>query len=320
MNVSVLSKPTFFRHPIKIVFLDDNQTFLDMLSMEFLQHENMVMLTDPNDAMLLINKSERDIVELIRMEDSDNLDCKSELDTHILNIIYDGSRFNNVAVLVIDYEMPTINGIDFCKKLKDKNIYKILLTAEADKDMAISAFNAGIIDKFILKTNDKLYDEILTSIDDLTFKYFNELAKSLLRYSESFKRLLNNESYQKIFNKVMISSDAVEYYLVDNLGSYLFLNKNANPTWLIVCDQRKANEQAELLSGYGFSESIIKKVQKKENILFLLSDSEHKESALNWEKYIFDSNKLDDDYSYSIISGSLMKSILWERVIPYEHA
>ena len=318
---NIITKPTCFHHPVKIVFLDDNQTFLNVLSMDFGQKENMVMLTDPDNAMLLINQSRGDIVESIRMEDSDTVDCKRGLeDNHILNIIYDKSRFDNVAVLVIDYEMPTINGIEFCKKLKDKNIYKILLTAEADKDMAISAFNSGIINKFILKTNDNLYEEILISIEDLTFKYFNELAKSSLKGGDSVKRLLNNDSYKKIFKEVMTNSDAVEYYLVDGLGSYLFLDKNAKPTWLIVCDQRKANEQADLLSGYGFAESTIKKVNDKENILFLLSDSEYKESALNLEKYIFESNKLDDDYSYSVVSGSITKSISWGSIVSHDNA
>jgi CheY-like chemotaxis protein len=315
----VVSKPTCFRHPVKIVFLDDNQTFLDMLSMEFGQKDNMIMLTDPNDAMFLINESRGDIVELSRLVSSDNADCKRGHDNNILNIMYDKSRFDNVAVLVIDYEMPTINGIEFCKKLIDRNIYKILLTAEADKDMAINAFNNGIINKFILKTNDNLYEEILTSIDDLTVKYFNEFSKSYLNGSvEKVKHLLNNNSYKKIFNEVMTDSDAVEYYLVDDLGSYLFLDKNAKPTWLIVCDQQKANEQADLLSGYGFAESTIKKIKNKENILFLLSDSEHKESALNWKQYILESNKLDNDYSYSVVSGSLAMSISWESVAPYE--
>ncbi len=318
MSIAV-SKPTSFHHPVKIVFLDDNQNFLNVLSMEFCQKDNMVMLTEPNDAMHLINTSRGDTVELIRMEDSENVDCKRELDNHIFNIIYDKSRFSNVAILVIDYEMPTINGIEFCKKLKDKNIFKILLTAEADKDIAISAFNSGVIDKFILKTNDNLYDEILTSVDDLTFKYFNELAKSSIKVSgDSVKRLLNNDYYKQIFNEVMINSNAVEYYLVDDLGSYLFLDKNAKPTWLIVCDQRKANEQADLLSGYGFAESTIKKIKDKESILFLLSDSEHKEPALNWEKYIFESNKLVDGYSYSVVSGSLTNSISWGSVASYE--
>ena len=315
----VVSKPTCFHYPVKIIFLDDNQTFLNVLSMEFSQPDNMIMLTDPNDAMLLINQSKDDILELNGMEDRDNIDCWNRVnDNPIINIIYDESRFDNVAVLVVDYEMPTINGIEFCEKIKDKNIFKILLTADADNNMAVSAFNNGTIDKFILKTNDNLYDEILTSIDDLIFKYFNELSKlSLKSGGVKLKSILDNKSYKKIFNEVMVKSNAVEYYLVDDLGSYLFLSAKSEPTWLIVCDQEKANEQADLLKGYGFEACYVKKIKDKENILFLLSVNEYKEPAENWTKYMFESQKLDDDYSYSVVSDSLTNSISWETVVRY---
>lgn len=300
-------KLTYFYHPIKIIFLDDDQIFLNTLSLEFGHRKDMVMLTDPDSAMFLIKQSKTNMLA-------------SNNDGNFFDTIYEKSRFNHVAVLVVDYTMPTINGVEFCNKLKDQNIFKILLTAQADKDIAIDAFNNGTIDKFILKTTDYLYEEILTAIDELTFKYFNERSKLLpISRSEQLQRILNNDSYKKIFNDVMTKNNAIEYYLIDDLGSCLFLDKNSKPLWLIICDQKKANEQADLLGGYNFPEETIKKIQGKENILFFLSDSEYKEPSLNWKKYIFEAKKLDDNYSYSIVSGQLTHSISWSNIAPYEN-
>ena len=135
----------------------------------------------------------------------------------MLNLIYDKKRFDNVAVLVVDYEMPDINGIEFCQKLKKRKIFKIMLTAEADKDTAIKAFNNGLIDKFILKTSEDLYSEITFAVQELTQRYFKELSPN--GHSSSINALFNNESYLQLFAKVVSQVQPVEYYLVDNSGS-----------------------------------------------------------------------------------------------------
>lgn len=322
MSISVLAKPTCFHHPVKVLFLDDNQAFLNVLSMEFGQKENFIMLTDPDEAMHLINQSREGAVESNLLKNKNNTDDAPCVNNNsLLDLIYEQSRFDNVAVLVVDYEMPAINGVEFCEKLKGKTIFKILLTAEADKDIAISAFNNGTIDKFILKTNDNLYAELLNSIDELTNRYFNEQSQIPLKISDdSLKSLFNDEQYKKVFHEIKRNGRAVEYYLVDGVGSFLFLSKNAEPTWLIVSDKRKAHEQAELLMGYGFTPDAIQKIKSQDSILFLLSDSEYKEPASQWGKYMFEAKRLDENYSYSVVHGALVDSIRWEDVTPYEDA
>ena len=235
-----------------------------------------------------------------------------------LNLIYDKTRFNTVAILVVDYEMPDINGIEFCKKLKERKVSKIMLTAEADKDTAIKAFNNGLIDKFILKTNENLYQEITLAVHELTQRYFRELSRNIINgYSSPIDTLFGNKLYQKLFADVVIQAQAVEYYLVDNSGSILFLDKNANPTWLIVRHTKELTDQLDLLEGYELPDHIINSVAKKEKILFLLSEKEYKKPIGEWVDYLFDSRKLDDSYYYSIIQAPLTDSIEWDRVVSY---
>ena len=314
------SKPSCFYHPVNIIFLDDNQAFLDVLSLEFGQNKNMIMLTNPDDAMRLIAKSRDNISNSYGMKNNNNIEQIQGADNvGLMEIIYDQSRFDNVAVLVVDYEMPDINGIEFCEKIKDKPIYKILLTAEADKDIAINAFNNGLIDKFILKTTNSLYSELLASIDELTHKYFDGLSKFASNMGgRNLNLLLNQEAYRKLFHKVKDQHQAVEYYLVDGSGSFLFLAKNGDLAWLLVCDQNKANEHSDLLSGYGFSQDIVQKIKERESILFLLTENEYKEPALQWRKYIFDAKKLDANYSYSVVHAPITGSINWEIIMSYE--
>jgi DNA-binding NarL/FixJ family response regulator len=57
------------------------------------------------------------------------------------------------AVVISDFRMPVMNGIDLCSKIGiiDNNIQKILLTGYAELQMAIDAINRGKINAFLTK-------------------------------------------------------------------------------------------------------------------------------------------------------------------------
>lgn len=313
---------TGFYHPTKVVFLDDNQGFLDAIALELHDHElDVHLISSPDEAKQLIFNSNKNILgpEIIK-EDGVSVDSDSTSLIHNkINVIYDPSRFDKIAVLVVDYSMPEINGIDFCKQLGNIPIFKILLTAEADSDIAINAFNDGLIDKFILKTHPNLIDKLKEYIGDLTSKYFaNSSRDSLSTGDRLLNSLLNNELFSELFNSVLKNSNAVEYYLVDRLGSFLFLTKHGDPTWLLISSQENVDEQVNLLSDYNFPEDLIRKLKNKEKLLFLFSEKEHKEDLMEWKKYIYESKKLDDTYNYAVVSGRLISSITWDNVVPYQ--
>lgn len=318
------AKPTCFYHPIKVIFLDDSRSFLDALDLEFAAQFNMVTFTNPDTAFKAIDNHNQNITQSI-FKLMNDVDSDTTTDrvigfevSNMLSPIYDKLRFDHVAILVVDYEMPDINGIEFCQKVKERNIFKIMLTAEADKDTAIKAFNQGLIDKFILKTNAELYSEITLAIQELTHRYFKEASSSLINeHICSLDVLFKNESYLQLFTEVVLKIQPVEYYLVDNSGSFLFLDKKANPTWLIVKHNNELNEQLELLQGYDVPDEIIESVAKKEKILFLLSEKEYKKPIDEWVNHMFDSKKLDNNYHYSIVNGQLSDSIDWDRVVSY---
>ena len=66
------------------------------------------------------------------------------------------------------------------------------------------------------------------------------------------------------------------------LEAVVFLDKDANPTWLIVRHNKELDEQVELLQGYDLPEQIMESVAKKEKILFLLSEKDYKKPISEW--------------------------------------
>jgi CheY-like chemotaxis protein len=311
-------------HPIKVVFLDDNRSFLDLLELEFGADINMLTFTNPDTALHEISSHSKDkspsffkLMNNINGDSTNNRVFNFDV-SNLLNFIYDKTRFAQVAILVIDYEMPDINGIEFCQKLKKSKIFKIMLTAEADKDTAINAFNKGLIDRFLLKTSENFYTEIRLATQELSHRYFRDFMLNLINGDgSSLHALFDNELYQQLFFKVASQTKAVEYYLVDTSGSFLFLDKNANPTWLVIRNLEELTEQIDLLQGYELPEQLMRSVAKKEKLLFLLSEKDYKKPISQWVNYLFDSKKLDDNYFYSIIQDQLTDSIDWTKVFSY---
>lgn len=327
--IKMLNKPikkvACLSHPITVLFLDDNQGFLDSLEMELGDYGRLVTFTNPQAAQTVLAQSKKDILQNVSKVFNDaDLDTLNEkhVDLDISNIhelIYDNSRFNHVAVLGVDYQMPTITGVEFCRSIQeDVNVYKIMLTAEAGKDTAIEAFNEGIIDKFLLKQSEHLCEQIVTAIEELKEKYFHNLTKSLINnLGIGLSNLLKSPEFLKLFNETLQSSHAVEYYLLDTSGSYLFLDESGYPTWLIVRSEEDYQEQIELLEGLGASEQMIADLMSREKILFMLSEEEYEEPVEKWADCMLRAAQLNNHCWYSIIKGKVKPSIKWPNIVSY---
>ncbi|MGW3571294.1 FAD-dependent oxidoreductase [Streptomyces sp. NPDC000941] len=78
-------------------------------------------------------------------------------------------RGDAVAVILADYRMPRMNGIEFLEQALD--IYpgarRVLLTAYADTDAAIDAINVVDLDHYLLKPWDPPEEKLYPVLDDL---------------------------------------------------------------------------------------------------------------------------------------------------------
>ncbi|HEU4349266.1 MAG TPA: response regulator, partial [Actinoplanes sp.] len=78
-------------------------------------------------------------------------------------------RGGRVAIMLADYRMPQMNGIEFLEQAMDlfPNARRALLTAYADTDAAISAINLVDVDHYLLKPWDPPEEKLYPVIDAL---------------------------------------------------------------------------------------------------------------------------------------------------------
>src|SRR3954470_4100644 len=78
-------------------------------------------------------------------------------------------RGGRVAVLLADYRMPQINGIEFLEQAMDlfPRARRALLTAYADTDAAIQAINLVDVDHYLLKPWDPVEEKLYPVVDAL---------------------------------------------------------------------------------------------------------------------------------------------------------
>lgn len=283
-------------HPTTAVFVDDSDTFL----------ENMIFQLDPNVPYKAYQEPMEALEYIMENKSLDTFPLKFIHKGHAGDLpesgiysvdyqfstlyeeVYNPNRFQNVSVAVIDYAMPRINGIELCQALQDTPIRKILLTGEADHNVAINAFNDGIIDKFIRKDQKSAGEMVNKAIFELQKLYFQErtiLITGALNAEQPC--FFQDPLYHSLFNTILSQTSACDVYLVESSGSFLFIEADKTPTWLLVKSREDLQEYLLVAQEYEASPQVIKSLEQGTKIPYFKNFADYSDAMNgNWEKYL----------------------------------
>lgn len=303
-------------YPTTTVFIDDNKGYLDYMKLNladvipcqffdapdvFLDHfkQNYQHKTFIDNCIL--NNTDHDSDENFSI----NFDINA-----IHQYVYNPNRFAEISTLVVDYSMPSMNGLELCQQIRqlNKEIRIIMLTGEADQTLAVNAFNAGLINKFIVKNNTDITRATLDSVLQQQQDYFLALSDSVLnKKTKQAKQILlslDDPNFINLFVKIKQQHRIVEYYSVTNTGSLLMLDENAKPSWLaILSDDQMAAFYVTAEYG-GSSQEILSALKDKKKIPFILSNEADYVLPNDWDDYFYPANLLkgQTDYYYAYIT------------------
>lgn len=182
--------------------------------------------------------------------------------------IYNPKRFEQISVIGADYAMPTINGLEFFRGIQEQVAKKMLITGEAGYALAVEAFNEGIIDKFIKKDEANLSNLLIQYAKELQAKYFLALTEDLFApiqdwQEEQFPSCLSDPIFVEHFKKICTDNNAVEYYLLDEHGSFLLLDADAKPSWFIVKNAKAMEGICEFVHDFNVAKDILEGLKQK---------------------------------------------------------
>jgi CheY-like chemotaxis protein len=176
-----ISMPVY-QHPTSVVLVDDSASFIASVEYQLKPSLAVKSFQDAHEALAwlgrLYHADEGKCLPIRIGYDEQTFSFERRtiaLDVdQVYRIVMDSERFQTAAVVVVDYAMSAINGLDFCRALRGLPCKKILFTGEANEMIAVEAFNQGLIDRYLKKGDPSAMDRLESEIETLEHEYFIE--------------------------------------------------------------------------------------------------------------------------------------------------
>ena len=287
-----------YLHPTLAVFVDDSPSFLESLTFQLGQRLQHMAFQDPVKALAWLRQSwhqhsMRDEADPLRIgfeEEGAILERRqiSIFLDRIYSIVTDKRRFSLPSVVVVDYAMPQMNGVEFCNEIKGLPIKKILLTGQADDKVAVEAFNRGLIDCFVRKSDPGALEGLGGAIARLQSEFFQgytcTLKDLLVRHTYAF--LLDPE-IEALVQELSSRYRFVEHYLFPNPPGILFVDKLGKTTLMVIETATGLTAQYEIAEDQGAPPELLNALRDHKLVPFF-SDTGGmylKEVGKNWLSY-----------------------------------
>ena len=223
-----------FYYPLKAMFIDDNAELLK--AYHYIDLPNKIITeSDPEKAVQeLINNTGKTCI-FHDITDGHYTDLSQTNDATVISftfnsikeLINDNDKYEKYGVVVTDYKMPIMNGIELCNNISELNIVKILLTGEYKPLDALTALHDDTIDYFLQKGKETTNDELLNSIRKLELKHFKNITQNFFNLTNNKFSFLADKAFAIIVNSIIKDNDITEYYLLNNTGCFLMINQTS---------------------------------------------------------------------------------------------
>ena len=326
-----------FYYPTQVILVDDDPDFLDAVSLILPRDLSYRLFQSARQALTHINSAQQH-AELIRRVYSSYKTGPFDSDTlthieinELYKEIYNAQRFNTPSIVIVDYSMPSMNGLEFCANLTNPNIKRILLTGQADTELAVQAFNAGLIDQFISKKDHDLEQKLKNSITTLQQHYFSKSFKLITDpvIANSQSRFISNPDFISYFNALRSRHKFIEYYLIDEpYSGFALLTPKGELAILLILPQPNLEEHIRQCTVVGAPPQLLEALRKGDLVpLFNVSDdNEHLKLLLtkDWKKYYATAKKICEQAPYycALIqhedASRLLRKYLPQEIQSYE--
>src|SRR5688572_8198408 len=207
-----------FYFPTQAVLIDDDPDFLEGVSLMLNKNLSYKLFQSATSALSYVNQAHLHVNIIQRCYTNYRTGpLESDSLTHIdigkiHHEVLNGYRFQTCSSVIVDYSMPEMNGLEFLMSLKNPFIRKVLLTGQADMELAIKAFNQQLIDQFIDKHDPRLKQKLNATIASFQDQYFRRSFKLITDpiLANNVDAFLINKEFQAYFEDLRKQTNCVE--------------------------------------------------------------------------------------------------------------
>ncbi|MDH5408315.1 MAG: response regulator [Gammaproteobacteria bacterium] len=299
-----------YYYPTTVTVVDDNRDFLVNFGLMFNEDVAYKLYHSPIKALQALNNedvsnpvSNQCLAPFYGVYDTSIQDNIISVDvSKIQSVATDKNRFTENAILIVDYDMPDMDGLQLCQMINNKNIKKIMISGVADEKIAVDAFNRGIIDKFILKNDKQAISKINDCIYDFQNKYMHEKT-TVLKNTLNIKAygFLNDPGFIQYFFYLLERMNVVEYYLVSNPAGFLLFTQSGDMHRLLVMDDDDMISQIEVISDQDGPFELRDMIEKRDVLpCFFKTDGFYNSEISDWKSCIYPSHRINSEHNYYV--------------------
>ncbi len=317
-----LCHPFYF--PTQVVLVDDNGDFLEGISVLLGRGLGYQLFRSAHQALEYVNIAQQHVAITQRCYscyktgplESDNL---THIDINqVHHEVYNPARFQTPSVVVVDYAMPEMNGLEFCCSLTNPYIKKILLTGQADIEVAVEAFNDGIIDQFITKKDPQLKYKLNKAIRVFQEQYFAKAYKLITDpiIANNHSGYLLDLQFHDFFQSLRKRLDAVEYYIIDQpFSGFLLVDAEGICHCLYILTQENVDKHLKEAQAQNASEELITQLKSHKLVPIFNCDilygnagplEDNDKHFTDWKRYHYPATKVQAKGCYYCVLAPAM--------------
>lgn len=324
--MTIAIKP--FAYPTTVAFIDDSAAFLSNLSLQLDPRLAFRMFSSATEALRFLNNrsAQEQAAEPIF---SPYLDRTEENDAHqviamrvdaIRSLVHQPARFESVSVVVVDYDMPELNGMEFCRRIADSSVKKIVLTGKADERVAVRSFNEGLIDRFIRKHEVDAVDMLNHAIRDMQDAYFDQGGASVRdALSVSEYAFLKDGALAAHVNGIFETLGIVEHYLSYQPHGLLMFDGAGTAYLLVIHTDETLRGVREIAVEQGAPEDFLAELDHHRSLpYFWRTEGYYPAQCVEWQPYMHPASVFCGErrYTYAIVKKPA--GLALDTVVPYD--
>jgi CheY-like chemotaxis protein len=265
---------SLYRRPGGVIFLDDDRDYLEMLG-EVMPAEWYVRLFLRPIACIDLLQQETASPETDAWAQQEIVNRWREGASLIPQILQywradGGARFALTQVAVVDYAMPAMSGLRVLSELTRWSGARILLTGRADEQLAVSAFNRGLINQFIPKQSPDIRLRLTTAIHGLR-DHPDQRHQQIwcATLSPAQHALLGDPLIAQALENLMSRQGWIEHVVIGAPFGVLALDPKGDVSWLQLEPAENLLELADMALSEGWDASTAQDIQTGKKLIDL---------------------------------------------------